>query len=247
MTKSNFQVIHDPDLAISEGAVEGVSHFGQFGYNPDLTANEEAAIWPGPTPVYVWPSDTGEEMQIVSSIAGDVGQIFLVQALDANWDQVQITVVLNGVSPVVIAPLLARINRIINIGPTEHAGSVSVRSSTGAVTYCIALPDDQISAQVIFSVPRGYRAKLGTALVGVNKSGGTDAQILFKYKRRDFGGVFGTGVRFGLSKQGTSTFTAVVEKVDPLRPKSDVMMRATSNTSGVDVSMRLPFTLYESS
>ncbi len=244
MAKSIFNVKDDFFLAISEGLVAGVEHFGQFGYNPDLSSGVEAAVWPGPTPVYVFPNDNGEAMEMVSSNTNDM-QTVLIQALDADWRQVNIPLQLNGLVPVPLPVNVARVNRVINIATTATLGNVSVRGAGVGTTYAIMLAAEQISTQVIFSVPAGFKAKLETTLVTINRSGGADAGVIFRYRRRNFGGVFGTGARFGLSKQGSSAATITIGGVSPLEPKSDAILLALASANSTDVSARTPFTLYK--
>lgn len=232
-----------PDLYTSNGDIEGVQHFAQFGYASDLSADTLSNVWDGPTELYVFPSDTGEAMELVSTNAAD-NQTILVQALNAEWDQVDVPVTLNGTTPVLLSGNLARVNRLINADTTEFMGTVSLRASGGGTTYAIALPTEQISTQVVFSVPRGFKAKLETSFISLNKTGGPDVNVRFRYKRRNFGGVFATGARFGLKKNGTSAATIHIENVAPLLPKSDVMLMATASANQTDVSARLPFTLY---
>jgi len=231
-------------LAISEGLITGVKHFAQFGYNPNLSSGVEAAMWSGPTPLYVFPNDAGESMRLKGGNVAD-NQTMLIQALDQDWNEVNIPLALNGIAPVVIPGNLARINRVINIDSTEIIGDATVTNSAGTVIYAVILAAEQITTQVIFSVPVGLKAKLETALVSLNRSGGADTGVIFRYRRRDFGGVFGTGARFGLNKKGTSAKTIVIEGVSPLNPKSDVVLLASADNNTTDVSARTPFTLYK--
>ncbi len=244
MAKGQFQTQNDVALAISAGLVDGVKHFGQFGYKTDLSANIEALIWPGPTDEYVFPSDVGETMFIVSDNAAD-NQTILVQALSEDWDEVDIPVALSGTTPVEIPVKAARVNRVINISTTETQGDVSVTNAGGGVTFAVMLASEGISTQVLFSVPRGFNAKLEDTFVTLNRSGNQDTSVIFRYRRRPFGGVFGTGARFGLSKRGTSATNLPVKNVTPITAKSDIMLLAEADNGSTDVSARAPFTLYK--
>lgn len=238
------QIIYDPAFYVSDGRIEGVEHFAQFGYNSDIDADVESTLWDGPTAIYVFPSDTGEAMQLRSTDAGDTQQI-LIDGLDSDWNPAPQVVTLNGTTPVPVPVNLARVNRLINIDSTEFAGTVIIERAGGGTQYCLASPVEQISTQVVYSVPNGYKAQLETSLVSLNKSGGADVNVRVRYKRRPFGGVFGTGARFGLLRNGTSCVNVMVDGVTPLTPKSDVKMTANPSAGGVDVSARLPFTLYK--
>lgn len=243
MSKGLFQIKDQVALAISEGLIEGVEHFGQFGFNPNLSAGVEANVWPlGGT--YVFPDNAGENMELVSDNVADT-QLILIQALDANWDRVNIPVALNGTTPVAIPIPLTRINRMIDITNVDNVGTIRVRAAGAGATYAAIQPLENISTQVIFSVPNGYKAKLETSFISINKSGGSDAGVIFRYRRREFGNVFGTGARFGLNKQGTSATVLEVGNVAPLNPKSDAILLALADTNTTDVSARLPFTLYK--
>lgn len=241
---TSFKPELSPNIAISNGDIKGFQHFAQFGYNDNLQSGVEAVLWGGPTPLYVFPDDNGEALEIVSDNAGD-NQTLLIQALDGNWDQLNGAVQLNGTTPVPIPASIARINRVVNASSSEFAGNIEVRQAGGGTVFCVVSPLEQISTQVVFSVPRGFKAKLETPLVTLNRSGNADTGVIFRYRRRDFGGVFATGARFGLNKRGDSVATIEIGNVGPLPPRSDVVLLATTDNNGTDVSARLPFTLYE--
>lgn len=241
---TSFEPGQEFALALSEGVIKDFKHLGKFGYNPNLSSGVEALVWPGPTAVYVFPSDTGESMEMVSSNVADT-QTILIQALDQDWNEVNIPLALTGTTPVAVPGSIARVNRVINIDATETLGDVSIRGAGAGPTYAIALAAEQITTQLVYSVPAGFNAKLETSFVTLNKSGGASASAIFRYRRRPFGGVFGTGARFGLTKDGNSATTLTVDGVAPLTPKSDVVLLALADANNTDVSARLPFTLYK--
>lgn len=244
MAKSLFKVGDNVALATSDGLISGIKHFAKFGYKPDLDTGVESLIWSGPTTDYIFPNDTGEAMELVGGNVAD-NQTMLIQALDQDWNEVNIPLALNGTTPVPIPGTLARINRVINVDSTEIVGDAEIRKSGGGPVYAVILASEQITTQLVFSIPAGYKAKLETSYITLNKSGGSDSGAIFRYRRRDFGGVFGTGARFGLNKQGTTAASLIVGGVAPLNPKSDTILMALADANGTDVSARLPFTLYK--
>lgn len=240
-----FQVPFQPFLAIGQGLVSEVKHRAFFGNNPNLASGVEEVVWPGPTAVYTFPSDTGESMRLVSTNVAD-NQTILIQALDSNWDEVNVSVTLNGTTPVTIPGNLSRINRAFNVSSTAFAGQVNITNAGGTTVYATLLSSDQITTQMIFSIPNNYNARITTSLVTMNAaSGAASARALFRYVRRNFGSVFLTGGSYGLNKPGTTATTVHIETVTPLQPKSDIMLLATSDTNGVDVSARIPIILYK--
>lgn len=244
MAKGIFQIMYDVALAISGGLVKNVKHFGKFGFNENLVNGVEALVWPGPTAVYVFPDDAGESMRLVSANAADT-QTMMIQALDQDWNEVNIPLALDGTTPVTIPGNLARINRVINISGTDTLGDVSVTNAAGSVTYAFILKEEGITTQLVFSIPARYNAKLEDSFITINKSGGATVSVIFRYRRRPFGGSFGTGARFGLNRTGTSAVNLNVKNVAPLSAKSDIMFLALADANNTDVSARLPFTLYK--
>ncbi len=244
MAKGIFKISDDISLAISEGLIKDVKSFAKFGFNSNLLSGVEADLWPGPTPIYIFPSDTGEAMEMVSDNVAD-NQTVLIQALDQDWNEVVINLALNGTTPVPVPGTLTRINRVQNIDSTRVLGTATVRGASAGPTYALMLTEHQISTQVIFSVPAGFKAKAQTAIATLNKLGGADSGAILTYSIRPFGGVFRTGARFGLNKQGSTAATIFIETVDPLPPKTDVVLRVLADANGTDVSSRVPFILYK--
>lgn len=244
MAKGTFQIQNDVALALSAGLIENVKHVGKFGYNDNLSIGVEALVWNGPTAEYVFPNDAGESMRLVGGNVAD-NQMMLIQALDQDWNEVDIPLALNGTTPVVIPGNLARINRVINISGSDTIGDTSVTNAAGTVTYAVVLAAEGITTQLVFSIPAGYNAKLEDSFITLNRSGGSQVSVIFRYRRRPFGLVFGTGARFGLNRTGTSAATFPVKNVSPLGAKSDIVFMALADANGTDVSARLPFTLYK--
>mgnify|MGYP003655361891 CR=1 FL=1 len=241
---TSFRPEQDFQLAVSDGQVEGFTHVGIFGYNKNLDNGVEAAVWPGPTALYVFPSDTGESMEIVSTQGAD-GQTMLVEALDQDWNTVFLLVPLEGTTPVVLPGQLSRVNVVRTRDTTATVGDVVVRAAGGGTVYALMEAVDQVTAQTVYSVPAGFRARLESPFVTVNRSGNADVSVQFRYVGRQFGFVFNTGARLGLSKRGTSAASLAIGGVAPLDPKTDVMVLAEADGNNTDVSVRLSFTLYK--
>ena len=239
---TSFKPELDFKHAVSNLQIKGFKKFNKFGYNPNLSSGAEAVVWTGPTDDYIFPSDTGETMELASDNIADT-QLIAIMGLDANWDEITLTVNLNGTTAVALSQPLARINRIVNIDSTEFIGEVTVSATGAGTVFAIALAADQITTQIVFSVPRGYSAQLETPVASLNKSGGSVATVIFRTLVRGFGGVFILAGRFGLSSSATSALAFPVEFSDVAGPKSDIIVKATADANTTDVSARYPFIL----
>jgi hypothetical protein len=225
------------DLFLTVGVNKPGGHKGQlkFGYNPMINSGieEDVSVIGG---TYLFLSDTGEEIQIVSDNAGDTSEI-LVVGLDSEFRDQTKTVVLNGLTPVAIDGLWARINTSLNVSSVETLGTVDITDvSTGTKVVARILSGDQQTNQMIYTVPSGKRAFLKFIGASINGSAASVSNAIFKIKVRLPGGVFRTSTRFGLQKTGTSTIVTENIIPSPFPEKADVKLTALVDANSTDVS-----------
>lgn len=221
-------------------------HFGftKFGYNTDIDAGvEEDIVSQGG--IYVPPSDSGVAVQAVSNNIADT-YILTIEGLNpAGYEQKQ-DITLNGTTPVAVPGLWRRINRAYNGNGTEYVGVVQVTdAATGLVVYSDVQPADQQTNQLFYTVPKGKTATLHTVAASINKSGGTAAQVIFRVRARNVGGVFRTVVRFGLGKTGTSAVVFNKRIGGLFNELTDIKMSALSDAADTDCSGLLDFLLID--
>ena len=222
-------------LEVGKGNTLGHEAEFKFGYNSDLTAGiEEDIVVQGGT--YQFLSDSGEAIQASSTSAADVYDLVII-GLDANFVEQVVVVTLTGLTPVLVPGLWTRINRVANNNGTEFTGTVDVvDTATGSKVVARAVPEDQITQQMVYTVPAGKLAYVKLFGMSFNKSGGSGGNAIVRLRARRFGKVFTTTLRAGLQKEGTSAL--LQENLIPTAfpAKTDIKMSAIASASGSDVS-----------
>ncbi len=137
------------ELQVARGLVGGHSALNIFGFNQtvglDFTALWEVAGQ------YVYP--TAAVNMTVTSVADDNGKTLQIIGLDANWNVLVESVVLNSATPPTTSGQFLRINTIIMSGST-NTGIVTV--GVGATVYARIRAGDGKNQASIYSVPAGH-------------------------------------------------------------------------------------------
>lgn len=144
----------------------------------DNVNNTRVDLWNGPTGTYVFPA-TAQQMHVVSSSANDAAagtgiRTVVIDYLDANYNQKQEVITLNGTTPVnTVATNILRINgfHAASVGSGGYAaGNISLTNTGGTVTYGYIQASYNSSRQAIFTIPAGktgylshWQASSGTA------------------------------------------------------------------------------------
>jgi len=145
------------ELQVSRNQITFHSPQNIFGYGTTpATANLFRTVWENmATTEYVFPS-SALTMQLVSNAAGDTATITIV-GLDANYNQITETLVLNGTTNVPTVNQYFRINSIyVSAGSATNPTGV-VTLTNGGVTY----------AQINTGVFNGTTSSLGRSQMAV--------------------------------------------------------------------------------
>lgn len=240
------------ELQVSRGQIAYHEFIHKFGYNPSIEAAAET-IW-SEGGLYVYPT-SASTMYISSSSAADTAagtgaRTATVYGLDANFEQINVTVSLNGQTGVQLNGALNwyRVNRIVvntagsggaNAGVlyvgTEATPSGGVPTNKYAT---VAIGDNQ-TLMCLWTVPVGYTAYLHQKDVSSSSSAGKFA--IFTLVSRPDGGVFNVIDRVTLANNATSLsyWNPIV-----LTEKTDVEVRAIADSAGgtITVSATLDIT-----
>lgn len=124
--------------------------------------NALRSLWNGPTALYVPPA-TPMQMQIVSTSANDSAagtgiRTMTISYLDNDWRPQSLTVLMNGLTPVLTsATNIRRINAMhaLTVGSAGAAvGNISL--SNAGVTYSYIEIGQNLARQAVFTVPDGF-------------------------------------------------------------------------------------------
>jgi len=145
--------------AVALGKSGGNSVRNIFGYNAAIPSTLTTA-WEVATN-YTWPTEA--LTMTVTSNAADAGYTILIKGLDANYDEIQETILLDGTGTATTANQYYRINDVVTIGtPGGAYGSPqnNITLANGGTTYAQVDADKGKNQAAIFTVPRGYQLAL---------------------------------------------------------------------------------------
>jgi hypothetical protein len=187
------------ELQVARNMITGHKHLFKYGNNADINGTLET-IWSHST-LYVYPP-AAMQMTVSSTSANDTGtgtgaQTISVQGLDADYNEIAETVVLNGRNAVTTTNAFIRVFRsfVITAGSTNTAqgtiyiGTGTITGGVPATVYAeIPLGENQ-TLMALWTVPANYTLYLyrGTFSAASNNIA---QYILGKFMVRPFGGVF---------------------------------------------------------
>lgn len=229
----------------SRGRVSGQSTVHKFGNAPDFdTADGEVTIWDGAEDGTAWEqmvyqySATADIDSISSSSASDTHDI-VVQGLDTNYDEVSMTVTLNGQTRVALPTALIRNPRTYNDNGVASVGHVVVYVNT-ALTAGIPTDSTQIRSvvdpvneqtqQCTYTVPAGKTAYMRSwyaSTSGANR----ESNYVIKLKARLFGKVFRVKHVQTIEDGGTSAYQHTYYEPVAYPEKTDIEMTAEALSS----------------
>ena len=231
------------ELQVARGQVDGHKALFKFGINGDVGTSVETVWAQGGT--YAYPA-SATVMKISSSSADDAAagtgaRTISIAGLDANYNEISETVILDGQTAVNTVNSYLRISRmfVVTAGSgataagTIYAGTGTVTSGVPATVYgMIALNANQ-TQMAFWTVPAGYTLYL-TGLFYTSGNTNANAWTNFQLIQRPLGGVF----RQQSSSRVPGNGDFVVDLHTPLAftEKTDIEVRAVASTSPSNVS-----------
>jgi hypothetical protein len=171
------------NLQVARGQITNHRAISVFGYNGDVDTTEES-VWPadGKIPHGQSASILKVSSSSASDASGDVGaRTVLIEGLDANFNEVSETVILNGQTAVNTTLSYVAINNLLvmSVGTSDHnVGDINV--GTGDVTAGVpAVLFDLIAATYNqrttghYTVPAGYTAYLEVGIFSAGQASGS--------------------------------------------------------------------------
>lgn len=245
-------------LAIAKGDVTGTSFIHKFGKAPDFDAADNfVTIWDGANdgdfsgspPMNYTYSATANIDTLSSSNAGD-SQTVEIQGLDGNYALVTQSATLNGQSDVILTTPLLRVFRLKNTGTTDFAGDVWLRTNGSGQSGGVPTTANTVRLKVsngnnqtlmaIYSVPAGKTAYIRKIFAGFDTvTGGffaTPVASKIQLFVRPFGQVFQLKYDNAIISSGSSVLQEVYSEPEVVGEKSDIELRAETNTTATAVS-----------
>lgn len=167
---SSERRVEDFNLQVARGHVPGHSTVNIYGYQPAV-AQTFIPIWENAT-AYVYPV-AATQMHLAGS-NGDTATI-VISGLNAAYEVISESVVLNGATPVTTVNSFLRVNSmVVSVGSaTNPSGTVTLKDLTDTIIYAQINPGVGRTQMAIYTVPAGYtfflsRIDVNTSLNGSN-------------------------------------------------------------------------------
>ena len=221
------------ELQVSRGQITLHYRLHKFGFN-SLVQNAEETIW-DVGGIYTYPSSAVKMTATSTDSSNDDGVQVTVQGLDADYNQLSETVILDGSGTAETNQFFLRVNRAFIAGSQEPSGTINITNSS--TTYArITLGDNQ-SLMALWTVPAGYTAYM----LQNNTTCYTEANNKFGITRlvtKEPGGVFRTQ-----DKHTVVLSQNVVEYPIPkaIPEKTDIEMRAIASSSNANLQVSASF------
>jgi hypothetical protein len=231
------------ELQVARGQVDGHNTLFQFGINGDVGTSVETVWAQGGT--YAYPA-SATVMKISSSSADDAAagtgaRTISIAGLDANYNEISETVILNGQTAVNTVNSYLRISRmfVVTAGSgatavgTIYAGTGTVTSGVPATVYgMIAIGANQ-TQMAFWTVPAGYTLYLmGTFFTSANST--ANASTNFQLIQRPLGGVF--RIQSSARTPGNGDFVVDLHTPLAFAEKTDIEIRAIASAGTSNVS-----------
>ena len=177
------------ELQVARGQITMHSAITVFGYNPDVDTSEES-IWPDGGTI---PHPTVASVLKISSTsandtsAGTGARTIAIFGLDANYNEVSESVLLDGQNPVNTGYSYLYINRfyVTSVGSGgENAGNINagtgvVTAGVPAVLYDIIATGYNNRTTAHYCVPAGYTGYLTTGVITTGQASGSTSVTAF--------------------------------------------------------------------
>jgi hypothetical protein len=172
------------ELQVSRGQIQGHRNVTVFGFNPDVDTTQ-VSVWPLPS-LITFPA-SAIQMTVSSASANDTSagtgaRTIVVQGLDANYNEVSETVIMNGQTAVTMTNALLRVNYVyVATAGSGNGAAGDIYIGTGTVTtgvpatvYDIIKFDYNVTTTGSYTIPAGYTGYVSQGLFSTGQAGGSN-------------------------------------------------------------------------
>lgn len=229
------------ELQVSRSQIAYHTSLFKYGYNPNII-NVNETIWDGGG-IYSYPA-AAAVMYVSSSSANDASagtgaRTVTFYGLDANYEEINETVTLNGQTQVATTKSFLRVFRgfVATVGSGgTNAGDIYIGTtgaSAGVPTgtfYAKITAGEAQTLMAVYTVPAGKTLYIsqGTATHGTDTAG---AYMTIRFMVRSYGGVFRTTVKVDVT--GSELLFPFMYPLK-ITEKSDIEVRAICNKNQVN-------------
>lgn len=260
LTTDGYAAISDNSngLSIAQGKVTGSTFIHKFGRAPDFDIGDSfVTVWDGAddslfsgSPPFDYTFSTTANIDTISSSDASDTEPIEIQGLDVNYDLHVQTATLNGQNDVTLDTKLIRVFRMKNVGTTDIAGNVYLRTegsgqasgvpSTAASVRAIIEDGNNQTLMAIYTIPNGKTGYMRDWYAAqANATGGffgTNGSSTIKLKARPFGQVFQLKHISSIKSDGTGTYQHNYKEPEVFAAKTDIIMEANTSVDSASVA-----------
>ena len=221
---------------IVEGNVPGHSSINKFGHNGNVAATLETIWSAGGVYPYMAIAD---QLEVLSSndedggAGGDTGALTMqIFGLDTNYDQIDETVTLNGVTVVTTTASFLRVFRakVLTAGATGwNIGVITIRDQDTDTTRASIEATKNQTLMAVYTVPADMTGFITSWYMSTISNLATEVELYV----RPFGSVLQVKRHFHIIQD---IFAETIDFPEKVTEKSDIEVRALSAGGGGDVS-----------
>jgi len=209
------------EVQVARGKISGVTGLSISGYSADV-GTSWVPIWHTNTAYTYFPS--AQQVRVWSDSASDTNLSIQVNGLDASYNLLSETVLLNnGVTGVLTTGNFLRVNSIIITADPTNVGNISAGNSGKTIILSSIAAGAGRSQQTTYTVPAGYTFYLTQVNVYTNQVGSQTG--LYRSWTKSFAGVINIILTFPFVDQYNSR--KVVPRAYP--EKTDIQWQAQSS------------------
>lgn len=233
-------------LDLASGRFVGYSVVNKFGKNSDIdTGSTPEDIWEGGGLYTGFPSGNAETISVFSDSANDASggsgaRTVRMIGLDTNFNQVEETVTLNGVTPVVTTQTFKRLHTasVLTSGSSNaafNAGTITFRhtTTTANVFLVMAVGRNQTncSAYTIPAGKTGYLQRVTSSILRGGATASVDAQLYIRANGAS------PRLRRPFSVSNTAGYADDIYGGLSMAEKTDIVLRVTTaSANNLDVT-----------
>lgn len=211
------------ELAVARGKITGISGLSISGYNSAVDSTWQP-IWEiGGAYTYF---ATAQQIRVWSDNAADTNVSILITGLDASYNVITETVLLNnGSTGVLTTQSFFRINNLSTVGTVNAVGTIRAGNSGKTVVLCAIVDGAGRSQMSIYTVPAGYTFNLTQVNLYTNQNG--SQYLNYRSYTHNPSGLTTKILQFPL----TTNYNSVKIVPRPYAEKTDIQWQASASVS----------------
>ena len=230
---------------VSGGYVSDHSFNHKFGAVPEMSRDTTGTVWDVDDTLYPWAAlDTPSVVNVERNDAADEGHTVTVQGLDADYNPVEDTIVINGANTLGTV-LFKRVNRAFCAdGGATNTGNIDIEAgAAGGTTVARITAGKGQTLMAVYTVPAGKTGYIYQGTATVQAGADATGDMMVRYFGQD---TFRVGHTFEVSGTGGQYLYDFAFPI-PIPEKSDIDIRAIMRSNNARLTAAFDILLVDNS